>query len=251
MPDGTAAMKEAIRAGLRSIGLDVRGHSFGTSPDEQFRTMFERHRIDLVLDVGANEGQFSEELRRKVQYKGRIVSFEPLAAAHTRLVRSASRDALWQVAPRVAIGAHAGTVALHVAGNSQSSSVLKMMESHASAAPDSRYVGEEIVAMSTLDAAAQGHINGDCRIFLKVDTQGYEAEVLRGAAGTLAKVVGIQMEMSLTALYAGQPLMRDLWQLLQEAGFELWSLSPVFVDPQSGRLLQVDATFFRTGAADS
>jgi FkbM family methyltransferase len=243
------AVKEVIRSGLRRLGLDVRGYSFSTSPDDQFRLMFAQHGIDLVLDIGANTGQSSQDLRSRLGYRGRIVSFEPLPAAHEQLVQAAASDPLWEVAPRVAIGSSAGSVTLHVAGNSQSSSVLPMLESHAAAAPQSRYVKDEVVPMATLDVAARDYIREGSRVFLKIDTQGYEAEVLRGAPAMLARAVGVQMEMSLLPLYEAQPLMRDLWRMLEDAGFELWTLSPVFVDSRTGRLLQVDAVFFRKSPA--
>jgi hypothetical protein len=103
--------------------------------------------------------------------------------------------------------------------------------------------------MSTLDVAAMGHVRDGSRVLLKIDTQGYELEVLRGAPAMLARASAVQIEMSLAPLYEGQLLMRDLWQVLEDAGFELWTLVPVFVDPGSGRLLQVDAAFFRKGPA--
>jgi hypothetical protein len=120
-----------------------------------------------------------------------------------------------------------------------------MLESHATAAPQSRYMKDEIVPLATLDVAAKDYVRGESRLLLKIDTQGYEAEVLRGAPAMLTRASAVQMEMSLVPLYEGQLLMRDLWRMLEEAGFELWTLSPVFVDPRTGRLLQVDAVFFR------
>jgi FkbM family methyltransferase len=249
-PVGAAIMtKEIIRSAFRKMGLDVRRFSFLSSPDEQFRAMLAHHEINLVFDVGANTGQYSVELRRRFRYRGRIVSFEPLSSAHAQLLRAAATDALWEVAPRVALGQNVGSVALHVSGNSQSSSVLAMLDAHSSAAPESRYIRDEVVPMTTLDIVARGYASDDSRVLLKVDTQGYEAEVLRGAEQLLAKSSGVQMEMTLTPLYEGQMLMRDLWRILEDAGFELWSLSPVFVDRRSGRLLQIDATFFRKDRA--
>jgi hypothetical protein len=73
--------------------------------------------------------------------------------------------------------------------------------------------------------------------------------VLRGAQSTLQRCAGVQMEMSLLPLYEGQLLMRDLWNMLDDSGFDLWSIAPVFVDENSGRMLQVEAAFFRKDAA--
>jgi FkbM family methyltransferase len=238
-------VKEVLRSTLHSLGLDVRRRSFATSPDDQFRRMLQQHGINLVLDIGANEGQYSAELRKRLGYRGRIVSFEPLRSAHESLLRAAAGDPAWEVAPRAAIGAGAGFITLHVAGNSQSSSVLPMLDTHCEAAPESRYMRDEKVPLMPLDVAAQPYLREDSRLLLKIDTQGYEAEVLHGGPSMLGRALGVQMEMSLLPLYEGQHLMRDLWSTLEESGFELWTLSPVFVDSRSGRLLQVDAVFFR------
>jgi FkbM family methyltransferase len=207
------------------------------------------HQIDLILDVGANTGQFALSLRTQMGYRGRIISFEPMAAAHEELVKAANGDTLWEVAPRAAIGSRPGTVTLHVAGNSLSSSLLPMLEMHAAAAPESRYVREETVPVVTLDAVVADRLRGGERTFLKIDTQGFEAEVLRGAIQVLARCSGVQLELSLVPLYAGQVLIFDLWQQMNDAGFELWSIDPMFVDPKSARILQVDATFFRRDPA--
>ena len=242
---GESNVKEATRSVLRRLGLDVHRYSFANSPDDQFRLMLAQHGINLILDIGANTGQYSIDLRKRLGYRGSIVSFEPLSTAHEQLVRAAAGDPLWDVAPKVAIGSRQGSVTLHVSGNSQSSSVLPMLDSHATAAPQSRYTRDEVVPVETLDVAAKGYVRGESRMLLKIDTQGYEAEVLRGAPDMLARATAVQMEMSLVPLYEGQLLIRDIWLMLEEAGFELWTLSPVFVDPRTGRQLQVDAVFFR------
>jgi len=85
----------------------------------------------------------------------------------------------------------------------------------------------------------------DSTPFIKIDTQGYEAQVLRGAECLLQKAAGLQVELSLVPLYAGQVLYDELISQVKSKGFELWGLTPVFIDAQSGRLLQADATFFR------
>ena len=203
------------------------------------------HRVDLILDVGASDGLFGR-LIREAGYRGRIVSFEPLTAARGLLEAEARDDPLWDVAPQMAIGAEDGDIELHIAGNSYSSSALPMLDAHARAAPGSAYVGSERVPMRRLDAAAADYLRADSVLFLKIDTQGYEDRVLQWAPVLLQKAVGLQLEMSLVPLYDGQQLYAEMDARLRALGFELWNLSPVFVDPASGRMLQVDATYFRS-----
>jgi FkbM family methyltransferase len=207
--------------------------------------MLASQRVSVVFDVGANVGQFGIELRKHVGFRGRIVSFEPLKSAHDALTRAAARDDSWEVAERVAIGAEQGTTTIHVSANSVSSSVLPMLSSHTSAAPGSAYERSERVSVVTLDSVALSRIRRDDIAFLKIDTQGYEAEVLKGAKQTLDRVAGLQLELSLVPLYAGQTLMPELLNAVQGIGFETWDFSPVFVDAKTGRVLQMDAIFFK------
>jgi FkbM family methyltransferase len=229
----------------RAAGLEVRRFRPASSPAAQLRAMLSAHKINLIFDVGANAGQFGKELRWHVGYNGRIVSFEAMHSPYVELSLAAASDKLWEVAPRAAVGADSGTVIMNVARNSVSSSVLPMLSAHAGAAPDSCYSGTESVRLETLDVLAVDYIREDSVVFLKIDTQGYESEVLRGAPKTLARVVGVQLELSLIPLYAGQKLMPDLIEDMREMGFDLWGIVPTFADPVTGRTLQVDAAFFR------
>ena len=238
------ALKQFIRSAARHVGLEVRRFRPASSADAALQAMLSQHRINLILDVGANTGQFGQ-LLREVGYAGGIVSFEPLSAARTALSAAARNDAAWQVAPAMAIGSEHGEIELHVAGNSVSSSVLPMLESHAEAAPASVYVGSEKVPLRTLDEVAGEYLRPDTVLFLKIDTQGYEDRVLQGATSLLQRTTGLQLELSLVPLYAGQRLFNELLAQLHSAGFELWNMTPAFIDPVNGRLLQVDATFFR------
>lgn len=203
-------------------------------------------RVSVVLDVGANAGQFAKGLRLG-GYKGRIVSFEPLSNAHARLARTAKNDPDWIVAPRVAIGDRDCVIQINVAGNSVSSSVLGMLPAHISADPESAYVGRETVAMRTLDSAAAEYVTNDDRIFLKADVQGAEDLVLAGATRLLPRVVGLEIELSLLPCYRDQILFLAMIEQVGRLGYALWGLSPGAVDEQTGRQLQVDGLFLRDG----
>ena len=147
---------------------------------------------------------------------------------------------------RCALGDHDGEVEINIAGNSESSSVLPMLESHRSAAPQSAYQGKEMVQVKTLDAVAGQYLKDARTAFLKIDTQGFEWHVLDGARETLPHIKGILVELSLVPLYEGQHLWQDVIARLETAGFTLWAFKPVFSDQASGRTLQVDGVFFRT-----
>jgi FkbM family methyltransferase len=205
--------------------------------------LLEFHLIDVIIDVGANVGQYGRELR-DLGFKGRIVSFEPLPVAFTELARRAGRDAAWQ-AFQLAIGDHDGQATMHVAANSVSSSLLGMLPAHLDAAPYSRFVGDIQVQMVTLSEAIDRHVRADERLFVKVDAQGYESRILAGAAARLNRIQGLQLELSIVPLYEGSATLGTLIDEAERLGFTLMSIEPGFSDQRSGRLLQADGLFFR------
>jgi len=237
-------IERSLQRAMRSIGIDLRRYRPAASEFGRLSSMLACHNVDLVLDVGANTGQFARALRR-AGYTQRLVSFEPLSIAHVQLLQASRNDSKWEIAPRAAIGDREDEIEIHIAGNSVSSSALKMLNSHIVAAPDSAYVGSERVPLSRLDTAARSYLKPDTVPFLKIDTQGYEDRVLDGATELLHKAKGLQMELSFVPLYEGQKLFDDLVERLRTLGFSIWAVWPGFCDPQTGRMLQIDATFFR------
>jgi len=196
--------KVLVRQTLRRLGYDLHRFLPVSSPDAQLAQVLRRFGIGLVIDIGANTGQHSTGLRQ-IGYSGRIVSFEPLADAWATLNIVAAGDPGWTVAPRGAIGEREGEIVINIAGNSASSSVLDMLDSHRGAASDSAYVGKESVPSSQLYTVAVTLLAGTPRLYVKIETQGYEAQVLAGGTATIAAAAAVQVELSLTPLYAGQP----------------------------------------------
>jgi FkbM family methyltransferase len=239
--------KQITRGMLRSVGLDLIRWTPQSSTEAALAKMFIKRCVDTVIDAGANEGQYAR-LMRHMGFSGKIISFEPLSSAHERLQESAAADPMWKVAPRMALGDHEGEVSIHVASNGgASSSIFGMLEMHKSAAPDVRYVGSELVPISRLDSIVGGFLQDEEKsIFLKVDVQGYELQVLDGANELLKRIVGAQLEVSFVSLYQGQALLPTLIDYMMRRGFEIWGIIPGFTDNSSGRMLQADVIFFRS-----
>lgn len=237
-------IKSQIKQLALKFGVEMHWYNPAQSQDARLMKLLSYHGIDTVIDIGANNGGYGR-LLREGGYTGAILSFEPLADAYEQLCMAAAKSSNWHVAPRMALGAEEGEVEINVAGNSTSSSVLPMQELHASAEPQSRYVGVQRVPLRRLDGVEHEVIRQGKSILLKVDTQGYEMPVLTGAGAVLDRVCGLQLELSLAPLYDGQIMYQKMIAWLSGKGFELWNVMPGFVDQRSGRMLQMDGVFFR------
>ena len=231
---------------LLRLGWDVRRVGYPSSEDQLLKRFLAVARPDTVLDVGANVGQYARSLRVS-GFTGRIISFEAIPSVHARLTRAAAGEPGWTVAPCCALGRVRGELQINVSNNLLSNSLLPMHDLHREAAPDSRVVATEAVRVERLEDVALPLLSPG-RLMLKVDTQGYEEEVLAGAGAVLERAVALQVELSLVPLYAGAPTLRRMLEICEAAGFELHGLVPGFHDPASGRLLQMDGLFLRSAA---
>ncbi|MGO9384005.1 MAG: FkbM family methyltransferase [Mycobacterium sp.] len=230
------------------VGIEVSRYNPELDCDRYLVNQLDSHHVDIVLDVGANSGQFAASLR-KANFKGRIVSFEPLSGPFSVLEKKASRDSLWDCR-RYALGDFDGTVSINVAGNSgESSSVLPMLKVHQDAFPPANYVGTEVVAIHRLDSVSPEILRPTDVAFLKIDVQGLEKLVLAGGKSTINdRCVGMHVELSLVPLYEGGMDIREALDLAYSLGFTLTGLVPCFTDKRNGRLLAADGIFFRGDA---
>jgi FkbM family methyltransferase len=213
--------------------------------EEDFRRvkLMASRGVTLLLDVGANVGQYAMRTRN-AGYSGRIVSFEPTGAAYAELSARARSDPSWDCRPE-ALGSSAGESEIHVSRNSYSSSLLEMTDRHLDSAPESVYIGTETISVLPLDPIWDELVRDSDRPFLKLDVQGFELEALRGAERSLSKLAGVQCELSLVPLYRGAPTYSEVTERLEAAGFRLAGLEPEFFDPETAELLQADGIFVR------
>lgn len=237
-----------LRLAARRFGLEVQRANIMSLDDRRLASFLRLAGVTQVLDVGANKGQFAREVF-DAGFQGRVVSFEPLPDAHAALREAAKGSPLWTVAPAVALSDGDGVEQFNVSANSVSSSLLTMERLHTEASPGSQTVSTIEVPTRRLDTMWQDLELGDAATFLKIDTQGSEARVLDGAAGVMDRIVGVKLEMSLASLYAGQPLLMQLFEWLQYAGFECWDIVPGFRHSRTARLFQCDGVFFRPGVS--
>jgi len=122
---------------------------------------------------------------------------------------------------------------------------MEILPGHTDSEPASKIIGKENIKVYTLDSIADKFIVDNNITFLKIDTQGFEEKVLKGAETTLKRVKGVQLELSLVKLFEGQKLYLELIEMMKSFGFDLYSVEPAFTDKRTGRLLQVNGLFFR------
>lgn len=228
---------------LAIAGFELRRQSPVQERIAALKRLMDHAGVAYVLDVGANEGQFARQIRA-AGWGGPILSFEPLRDAHAALSRTAAIDPYWTVAPRTAIGAERAMVTINVAGNSQSSSILPMLERHRVTAPESAYVGTEEIGVLPLDEAI-GEQGGAGPYLLKMDVQGFESEVLRGAPETLRDTGVVYCEMALQPLYEGEKPFHELYADIVRHGFRCAGLFNGHYDGSTGEVLQCDGVFVR------
>lgn len=237
-------IKHILRKAFWKTGYHISRYTPASHPVARRKQILDIYEIDTVLDVGANSGQFAQQLRGDIGYTGRILSFEPLSAAFELLKANSKKDPAWEVF-NYAIGAAEEKQEINIAGNSYSSSFLNMLPTHLKSAPESRYIGKEKIDIKTLDSLFGDLCKTAKNVYLKIDTQGFEHKVLKGANKSLEHIDTVQMEISVVPLYDGELLFNDMCSFMNNIGYTLIAIENGFSDPASGQLLQVDGIFHR------
>ena len=218
---------------------------------EHLRQLFDRCAIGCVIDVGANTGQYAGFLRDEVGFTGLIVSIEPLAECFDRLERAAAADANWLVV-NCALGSAETEATLNVMAYDQLSSFLEPNNDGAPhMAPLNRVCRRVRVPVRRLDAVL-AELETDRRlgpIYLKLDTQGFDLEVIKGAGAALPRIRALQTELSVVPIYDRMPDWQTALATLQGQGFELSGLWTVNRDPAL-RAVEMDCVMVRPGDGD-
>lgn len=234
-------MRNYIRNLVKKSGFDVvryRSHQ-----------IIHHYKFDLVFDIGANAGQYAMELRA-LGYQGTIISFEPLSQAFKALEKNAKNDAKWQVF-NCALGNMDGQSTINISENSGSSSIYDINDISIEAQADTQYIGKETIQVKRLDSVFTDFYTGNQQVFLKIDTQGYEMNVLEGGLDALQHANGLQIEMSLFPVYKNSELFDEMLEYINNKGFRLVHIKPGFANPETGIMLQLDAIFLRNNLAPS
>jgi len=218
-----------VRSHLRKRGYDIVKH-------RELSEWLALHEIDIVLDIGANNGGYATEVRA-TGWRGDIVSFEPNPEVFSRLVARMGNDPAWS-GRQIGLGNEDTVLKLNVSEMDVLSSFLKKKE-------DLKTFKEVSVPVKCMEGIIDEVLGSHKRPFVKIDTQGFEMEIIRGFGSRINDVIGWQLELSVQPLYEGQPLMEEVIATMRSLGFSLWKILPGLRDPATLQAFELDGIFFQ------
>ena len=238
----------ARRAGYEVIPL-WRMHTW--SQATLLDRIFKAKGIDCVLDVGANRGQFVNFLRQEVGYEGDVISFEPIQENAQFLRSKAVADKKWRICP-YALGRNESRANLNVMQCDDFSSFLDPSNEVAPEYSEMNSVARiESVDIRRLDAALE-ELNikpTERSLYLKMDTQGFDLEVVAGATSVVKHVRALQTEVSCIPIYEAMPDIIETIRTLRELNFHLGGFFSVARRPDLS-VVEFDAIFVNTAIID-
>lgn len=222
-----------VRGALEKIGLSVvRSHQ---TYEADRLALLNRCGIDLVIDVGANSGQYAKKLRRD-GFDGHIISVEPLPDAFARLQLAMKSDQNWR-GVNAAVGPLHGKATLNVSADSVCSSLLLPSETLLNAIPTAKVIQTITVDVIPLDDLVYSEQHA---MWLKLDVQGFERQALEGASGLLKRVKVLELELGLKPSYEQSYTLEDAIPDLRAMGFSVVSIGRGVSDPKTGQLIDAD-----------
>lgn len=247
--------KRIIKKAFAMSGYEIVGTENAGTLSGHLKQVFDLLDINCVLDVGANEGQYGR-LLRKMGYKGIIVSFEPVQKAYALLQQGVKDDDAWY-SFNYALGGENVVKALNITSGSDLSSFLTLSNYGIKTLgryrnndkPVTETEDTKHIEIKRLDAVFESIIQGieNPRIFLKMDTQGYDLEVMKGAENCLDKIFGIQSEISVLPLYNNMPDYLQSLRVFTDLGYALTGLYTVIREPETLKIVEYDCVMIREG----
>ena len=201
-----------------------------------------KRNIKVILDVGANTGQFAQRFHEIIP-QAKIYSFEPIKHCFDELKKN-TKDINIQ-AFNIALGDKEEQVEINISKHTPSSSLLEMADLHKEVFAGTDFQQKETISVKRLDDVAPqfGKLEN---ILLKIDVQGFEDRVISGGQETLKQVDTIVIETSFQELYHGQLLFDGIYRQLTDLGFVFGgNLSQAF-NPKDGGILYAESLFFNT-----
>ncbi len=205
------------------------------------KELFLRNNINVVIDVGAHAGETGKALRGGLSYRGRIISFEPIHEKFLALQKIASTSPPWEC-HQLALGNECGPKKFTIFNNPYNSSFLPLhnfLEKECKL----QAVREEIVQIEKLENLYPSLCNNSDSVLLKIDTQGFEKQILDGTGKFLSHIRLIKLEVSFIPLYQGETLIGEMIQFMNSKGFVPVLIEQGHISEQFHQL-QADIVFY-------
>jgi len=223
----------SIKKVMRRFGFDVvRYHSV-------FNTVLRHHNISTIIDIGANNGIWSLEMRHLFP-TAQIYAFEPLRDCFERISIKFKNDQNFRPF-NFALGDKNGTANIDRNAFHPSSSMLTMAKLHKELYPKSTKAMPQQIDVRRLDSIDEITLKPETLI--KIDVQGYEDRVISGGENTLLKTKIVIVETSFVTLYENQPLFGDIHKQLNDLGFVYKGNCGVHFSSKTGEHIYEDSIF--------
>lgn len=242
-------IRATIKRAIRHCGFDIVRCPLPewVALREHLLDIFSRLGINCVLDVGAHFGEYASFLRRS-GYDGWILSFEPISDNFEQLQGRSAKDPLWRTY-QYAFGDEEQSLPINVTRQTGFSSFLKP-----NAFCEMRFGGDaqiqrtERVNIKRLDSVFPDILSQfqTPRIYLKLDTQGYDLNVVKSLGRHISQIRALQTELSVHSIYFGMMDYLATLQNLAELGFEPTGLFPVTHDQDGVRVIEFDCVLVQT-----
>ena len=237
-------MKNFLNELIGITGYQIKNKKYLYDPNKNLIKSINHFQIKSILDVGANKGQFTLMLLKN-NFEGNIMSFEPLKEEHESLIKVSLKKENWKVARRCALGNKNRVQKFHISGNRESSSLLKILQKHKDLRPASKTIKTEKINVEKLDNFKKDISKLEKNLLLKIDTQGSEIDVLKGASKVIKDIKCLFIEVSLVNLYKNQKLWLDIIKYMKKLNFNVWSVDQLLRNNNTGQTYQVDIFFYK------
>lgn len=225
------------------FGYEIFNFKKHASLNSHLLNLIKFYDIDVIIDIGANEGQFAKRMRQN-GFKGRILSFEPVQKTFDKLKLAANSDNNWQV-HKLALGDKKQTAVINVSASSDLSSMLQPNDFGVSKYPKIESSYQEEIEVDLLDSFVKSNSISGNNILLKMDTQGYDLNVFRGGVNVLANVRCILSEISLIPIYDGMPSYKDVLTEYENYNFAVSGFYPVSRNKSNLAVIEMDCVLVK------
>lgn len=227
-----------IRKLVRKVGFDM--HRYRQVPDKY--AYIRSLKINTVIDIGANTGQFAKEIRSKIP-QAKIYSFEPIKECFRKLKENMLTDKNFD-SFNFAIGNENTKIKINKSEYTPSSSILEMSENHKKLFPHTTKHEDEEIETKKLDDVVK-NLNLEKEILIKIDVQGFEMKVIAGGEKTFKTARAIIIENSFIELYKSQPTFDDIYNRLKNYGFRYNGSLQEKIDTKTGQIISEDSLFVK------